>query len=106
VTSRCVIPEEKVRDYLLNSEHLNGSGKAAFFVSQGFSRENFTELSEALKEHYLTNDLVEVDSDEWGIRFECKGLLKTPSGKNPIVISAWIQGPEDEVPRLVSAYPA
>ncbi len=105
MTATCTIPDAKIRDYLLNPEHEIGRWKAAFFMSQGFTRDKFIELSHALEAHFAANAHIELDKDEWGRRFECKGPIKTPSGKTPTIISAWMQGDNDPVPRFISAHP-
>ena len=44
-----VVDRGKVVDYLLNEAHPDNGGKARFFVSLGFSRENPERLMEALR---------------------------------------------------------
>ena len=43
------VEENKIKDYLLNVLHPDGSGKAAFFMRFGFNMENWKELAHALK---------------------------------------------------------
>ncbi len=48
------IPKEKISDYLLCLEHPEGGSKARFFLSRGFSYEDWTELAEALRQQAVT----------------------------------------------------
>ena len=43
-----IIDREKIVDYLLNAAHPDNGGKAEFFHSLGFDRDNWQEFTEAL----------------------------------------------------------
>jgi hypothetical protein len=40
-----IVEREKIAEYLLNAEHLDNGGKALFFISLGFSREEWLTLA-------------------------------------------------------------
>lgn len=44
------IAQEKIRDYLLNAAHPDNGGKAPFFLSLGFQREDWSALAIAFRE--------------------------------------------------------
>jgi hypothetical protein len=54
-----VVEREKVTEYLLNPEHPDNGGKAAFFVALGFSRSDWGTFANALRKLALTADVTE-----------------------------------------------
>jgi len=105
VTSGCIIPDAKVRGYLLNLGHPRGRSKAAFFMSQGFTAENWQALSAALTEHFQTGKHTFLEPDDYGQPIECVGPLSTPSGKTPLVTSGWKILSGEAIARFTTAYP-
>ena len=46
---RAVVEREKIADYLLNPEHPDNGGKAAFFLALGYNRDDWPSLPAALR---------------------------------------------------------
>jgi hypothetical protein len=102
---KAVIPEAKIREYLLSTSHPYGRHKAAFFKRFGFSAESSGVLVSALREHAERYDVVRVDETEFGTRYIVEGQLRTPDGRAPTVRVVWFVERGDNRPRLVTAYP-
>jgi hypothetical protein len=100
-----MIEESKIRDYLLNVLHPDGSGKAAFFMRFGFNMENWEKLAQALRKHALTYDVKSNVESQYGIRYIIDGKLETPDNRNPLVRTVWITEKDSKQPRLVTVYP-
>lgn len=100
-----IIVPAKVRDYLLSPEHPVGRSKAAFFASLGFSRANWSQLAEALREHGRANDAIRRTDNRFGKRYEVRGSLAGPNGRRAEIVTIWIILSGDDRPRLVTAYP-
>ncbi len=98
------VPRRKVVAYLLNPEHPDGWGKAAFFTRFGFSKQAWNTLAAALRKHVLENDVASVVKTTLGVRYVIEGPIEAPNGRTPNVRSVWFQ--EGNLPpRLVTAYP-
>ncbi|HXT78578.1 MAG TPA: hypothetical protein VN702_03370 [Acetobacteraceae bacterium] len=57
-----IVPDEKVRDYLLDPAHSDNQGKAGFFNRFGFTRLRWTILRDALRDHPRTKSSYEDDA--------------------------------------------
>ena len=102
---RATIEPKKVRDYLLSTEHTVGQFKAAFFMRLGYSRGHWRQLEANLRTIAGTGRPVSVGSNAFGQKFEVSGILSGPSGRKAAVVTVWILTPDEDVPRLVTAYP-
>ena len=95
----------KLDEYLLNPAHPDNGGKAAFFIALGFARSDVEPLRSALirlaAEGTLTRQTVSVH----GTKFVVDGVLRSPSGSEPVVRTVWIGDTGGIAPRLVTAYP-
>jgi hypothetical protein len=98
------VDDVKVRDYLLNPENPQNSGKAGLFTRFGFSRERWAELAESLGRHPVFNDVISTVSSSHGVKYVVQCALQTPDGRNPCLRSVWIVQPGRPGPRLVTAY--
>lgn len=102
---RAVVPEAKVRGYLLSTSHPYGRHKAAFFERFGFNSESWEVMASALRAHAEQCDVAQVDDTEFGTRYVVEGQLRTPDNRGPIVRVVWFIEKGDNRPRLVTAYP-
>jgi hypothetical protein len=102
---RVIIPEVKIRGYLLSTSHPYGRHKAVFFKRFGFSAESWGVLSPALRAHAEQCDVVRVDNTQFGTRYIVEGPLKAPDGRAPTVRAVWFIEKGDNRPRLVTVYP-
>ena len=100
-----VVPPTKVENYLLNLGHPIGGGKARFFLSFGFRREEWNVLADALHNHVRENLIADSISDTDGVTYLVEGPLETPSGRKPRVRSVWLIETGELAPRFISAYP-
>ncbi len=102
---RAVVPRRKVVDYLLSTTHPEGRGKATFFRRFGFSLEAWDLLSEALRRHAAKHEVAREELSPFGTRYIIEGTIETPKGRTPHIRSVWFVEQDDDVPRLVTAYP-
>lgn len=101
---RVRVPDEKVRDYLVEPNNKRNGGKALFFARFGLTQENWPVLQEALKEHPVVHPLAATMSSSHGTKYVVECNVRTPDGRNPCIASVWIVDGVDP-PRLVTAYP-
>jgi hypothetical protein len=99
------VPERKVTEYLLALGSEEGHGKAVFFLSRGFSTEQWEALASALRQHILNNSVASQRSTAWGTRYVVDGPLQCPDGGVAAVRSVWNIKPPAAHPRLVTAHP-
>jgi hypothetical protein len=69
-TGRANIAPEKLRDYLLNPDHLllnpdhpENGGKACPFAALGYSRDNWMQLADDFRSQHLTEEALEARSN-------------------------------------------
>jgi uncharacterized protein DUF6883 len=91
--------------YLLDANHPQNGGKAAFFLAFGFRLDAPEVLAEALLRHVLDHDVTDVQQHPYGTRYTVSGPLGTPDGRNPTVDAGWFIDPGSDTPRLTTATP-
>lgn len=96
---------EKITGYLLNPAHPDNGGKAAFFVSLGFSSGKWENLAIALSQSANTAAEIKIVESSHGRKYIADGRIETPSGKQPTVRTVWILETGRAGARLVTAYP-
>lgn len=99
------VSREKTVGYLLSSTHQYGSGKHDFFVRFSFRPEAWEQLADALIQHASDNPVTSQEQTTFGIRYVIEGPLRCPDGRYPLVRVVWFIDFEDNVPRMVTAYP-
>lgn len=99
------IDPEKLRDYLLSTEHPHGRFKARVFGALGFRADRWEELESALRTQYLTQEAERVAVATEGQKFRIRAILVGPDGESADVVSIWFVRPGETVPRFVTAYP-
>lgn len=102
---RAVVEARKVREYLLALDHPIGRAKARFFRALGVDQRAWTRLQEALQRHAVDGEAEEQTQSPYGRKFLVRGSLVGPGGAAVPLVSVWIIVPEDDRPRLVTAYP-
>jgi hypothetical protein len=100
-----VIAPEKLRDYLLNPEHRRGATKARLLHAFGYRRDNWQQLEAELREQHLTQDAQQVAASEFGVRYEIRAPITTPSGRSLRMCSIWQIDTGSDVPRLITMFP-
>jgi hypothetical protein len=101
---RAVIPEEKLRDYLLAPTHLVGRHKAAYFRALGYTQENWKALESDLR-RFLREDAREKEITKYGTKFEIQSQIDGPAGRSARIITAWIVLRGEDFPRFITAHP-
>ena len=94
-----------ITEYLLATDHPEGSGKAEFFASFGFTLQQWQHLADALRSHAQTHVVSSSVVSEYGTKYRIDGPLHCPDGRSPSVRSVWIVDAGEENPRLVTAHP-
>jgi hypothetical protein len=102
---RAVVDDVKVRDYLLSPAHPVGRFKARFFVSLGYTAEEWWRLRDDILA-LATSGQVALEADSpYGRKFEVDGILGAPSGRSAMVKTVWIIRAGEDFPRLVTVFP-
>lgn len=83
-----------------------GQAKARFFMAFGFKEEEWEVIADALLEHGRAYPVVNRKVSRFGEKFEIKGALRCPDGRNPEVWTVWQLDKDGLAPRLITAYPA
>ena len=99
------VEEKKIRQYLLNSSHVDGASKAKFFKARGFSDSSWQTMQTALVTQGVTNRVIKTVDNEFGKRYTVECTIPTPDTSNPCIRSVWEIKPEDGRPRLLTAHP-
>ncbi len=103
--ANAVIEPRKLRDYILSSSHPVGRTKAEFFVGLGYARESWHVLAADLREMAERVEASEVETNRFGTKYEVRGNLTGPAGRQTGIVSAWIILAGEDFPRFVTAYP-
>ncbi len=103
-SSRAVVEDTKVRDYLLNLAHPDGGSKAVWFHSLGYNRDDWHHLSADLLA--VARDCTDFDTEatRFGVKYKAVGSVGRPNHRPGLVLTVWIVE-DDDPPRLVTAYP-
>ena len=102
---RAVINTSKIRDYLLSDSHPVGRFKAAFFTAQGYSAAGWEALVADLRRHAVENEAFATEANDYGQKYEVRGMLTGPAGKTAVVVSVWIVLLGQDYPQFVTAFP-
>ena len=103
-----VVDRAKIVDYLLHEAHPDNGGKARFFTSLGFSRDDPGRLVMALRDVAEHGEVVKSAESVHGEKYVVEGSLSrhTQESRWARVRTVWIIDRGDEAPRLVTAYPS
>ena len=100
------IPREKVTDYLLSETHPVGRAKARVLREMGFDESSINDLLSGLLKIAHSEEVVEVVSSLYGIKYVVEGDLQSPEGARIRLRTVWIVDAGQHRPRFVTAYPA
>jgi len=99
-----LIAQEKLTEYLLNTQHKRGGTKARLLAQFGYTIQNWRQLEADIRRGLETEvDLVR--STAYGMRYEIRLALPTPLGVPMTVRTIWQIDDGSEVPRLITLYP-
>ena len=97
------VPKDKLRGYLLSTEHAVGRFKARFFAGLGFTADSWERFRARLQE--LARGDAELGSTtEYGQKYLVVGRLEGPVAAADVV-TVWTVLRGDDTPRLVTVYP-
>lgn len=99
------VAPEKVRHYLLSSQHRFGRFKARFFRALGYDADNWTRLVADLRAIARWGDSQPIESP-FGKKFSIVSLIVSPNGRSTMIVSIWIIDAKSSIPRFVTGYPA
>jgi hypothetical protein len=101
------VDRRKILDYLLNEAHPDNGGKAQFFISLGFSRDQPELLMNALCNVAEHGEVVHCIESPHGEKSVVDGWLSvhTEENRRRPVRTIWIIDAGQDAPRLVTAYP-
>jgi hypothetical protein len=102
---KAYVSKEKLSDYLLSETHAVGRTKARYFRSIGYTLGNAGDLAKELVKiagHEVRQKIV----SEFGEKYVIDGEIATPVGITVRIRTVWVFDPQDDRPRLVTAYPA
>ncbi len=103
--NRAVASVEKVRDYLLNSEHPDGGSKAVWFRSLGYEQDDWRQLADDLLAIAMGCGEFDTETNRFGIKYKAQGWVGHNGYRPGHLMTVWIvEG--DDPPRLVTAFPA
>jgi predicted transcriptional regulator len=100
-----LIEISKITEYLLNINHERGGDKARLLIEFGYSRENWQQLENDIRQYHLEADVTKSRETIYGTRYEISAVLITPSGKSLLVTTAWQINLGKDYPRLITLVP-
>lgn len=99
-----VVKEDKIVVYLLNLKHKDGASKAKFFRNRGFKSNDWEHFATALRDHGASQPVTSVVPTKHGRKFTVECQLLTPDGRNPCILSVWVESKRKSL-ALVTAHP-
>ena len=102
---QAVIDERKLREYLLNPDHIDGASKARFLAEAGYSRANASDLERDLRAQHLTQEAAPGRPSPYGRKYEVSAGLTGPNGVSLRLRSIWIVRFGQARPELVTLIP-
>jgi hypothetical protein len=100
------VSRAKLLNYLLSMAHPSGRHKARVLKALGFDESNADDLERGLLAIAATGRVVETETTPHGMKYVVEGeLVGSPSG-SATMRTVWVIEPDENRPRLVTAYPA
>ena len=97
------IPHEKLLCYLLLPREENDKSK--FLASAGYTLANWEVLEHHLHQFIQTNEVLDIKTSPYGIKYEIRGVLNGPNGRKLRVVTIWIKIAMTEDIRFVTLFP-
>ena len=104
-SEQAVISSKKIVEYLLNTKHIRGSTKARLLVKFGYRADNWQQLESDIRHYHVNADVEIVKRGIYGVRYEIRGPLQTPSGRPLTVRTIWQIDHGTDYPRLITLFP-
>ncbi len=99
------VADAKIRDYLLSPSHPVGRFKSSFFNALGYSVADWDALRRALLDLARSAEAKPGQRSLFGQKFEIRGILKGPSGRQASIVSVWMLPNGRDVAHFVTAFP-
>lgn len=99
------VSESKISSYLLADDHPTGRGKALFFRTLGFRKDQPDALRRALLQHAAGNEVSSFQQTSFGTKYLIDGRVFGPNGISAAIRSIWFIETGERSPRLITAYP-
>lgn len=100
-----IISPEKLRDYILNSSHVDGESKARFLSEIGYQQENWQILERDLRNQHLALEASVGKKSTYGVKYEIVAPLVGPNSDRRWIRSVWIIRTGQSVARFVTLIP-
>jgi hypothetical protein len=102
------IHPNKLLGYLLDPSNPASRGKPTVFFGMGYTREMWGSLSDDLRKHGQSYEVVDTSTDRDGIAvtYTIDGDMTGPNGRSRRIRTVWRVDGVDENPRLITAFPA
>jgi hypothetical protein len=100
-----IVSEAKICTYLLSPSHPVGRFKAVFFSGLGYTIDNWERLQADLLELAKSGEAFVGGESPYGQKYEVRGILAGPSGRQADLITVWIVLGGETYPQFVTAYP-
>lgn len=104
-SDRAVIEPAKLTEYLLNIEHKHGGAKAKLLLQCGYSLDNWQQLEIDIRKFHLAVDVNLIKETPYGIRYEIRANILTPSNRLLLVKTVWQIDRGTDFPRLITLVP-
>jgi len=101
--AEAVIPEDKLLRYLLIPREEND--KSRLLASAGYTLANWKILERDLYRLIELLDVNDVESSPFGVKYEVRGTLTGPNGRNLHVVTVWIKLAATGETRFVTLFP-
>lgn len=102
---RAVIAQDKLVEYILNTEHKRGGAKARLLAEFGYKREDWQTLERDIRIYHLGKEVDQVRRTAYGVRYEIRAPLQTPNGRSLFVRTIWQIDEGTDIPRLITLVP-
>lgn len=102
---RALVEPGKVRGYLLSNSHPVGRFKSGFFMSLGYTQDDWMKLRDDLVELAANGAAIPVGETKFGRKFEVTGILTGPTGRSANIRTVWMVASDGAAPRFITAYP-
>ncbi len=100
-----LIEEQKVRQYLLNTDHPDGGSKARFFIRHGFDPSGWRTFARAIRNHAMLFPVKSEQKTPFGTKYVIEGFLETPKFNKVLIRSVWMIRINEQNPILITVYP-
>jgi len=100
------IDPRKLRDYVLNPQHVSGRFKAEFFAQMGYTIENWELLERDIRDQHLSQAVQSSKPSVYGRKFTITAQMRGPNGAIRQITTVWIFRLGNDFAELVTIEPA